>query len=78
MKTSVNFIFLALTAILIVACSKKPVSQDTPYVIEGELTGLRDSLVISLFQMDGSVQMRKRGTGQKSGGFCEEGDKSSS
>ena len=55
MKTSVNFIFLALTAILIVACSKKPVSQDTPYVIEGELTGLRDSLVISLFQMDGSV-----------------------
>lgn len=34
------------------------VTSETPYVIEGELTGMKDGLVISLMQMDGSVGTR--------------------
>ena len=49
---------VALVGMTTIACSQQQVSPDTPYIIEGELTGLRDSLVISLFQYDGNVGTR--------------------
>lgn len=42
-------------AVLFAACSEKPVSPDTPYVIEGELTGFDDGVEIRLFEYDGFV-----------------------
>ena len=42
----IRFLMLMVLADVMVAC--KPVSPDTPYLIEGELTGVRDSLVIRL------------------------------
>jgi thiol-disulfide isomerase/thioredoxin len=50
-KTLLSF----LVIILLVACQEKPVSPDTPYIIEGELTGVKDGLEITLFQFDGDV-----------------------
>ena len=41
---------LMVLAYVMLAC--KPVSPDTPYSIEGELTGVRDSLVIRLVRWE--------------------------
>ena len=40
---------------MIAACGKTPVDPETPYVIEGKLTGVPDSIVVRLFQLDGNV-----------------------
>ncbi len=42
-------------AIWFAACSRVPVDPETPYIIEGELTGVSDSLRVVLFQKDGRV-----------------------
>ena len=39
-------------ALALAACGNKPVSPDTPYVIEGELTGVKDSVQIRLYLSD--------------------------
>ena len=43
MKSKVKELIIILVAVLLTACGKKAVSPDTPFVIEGELTGVRDS-----------------------------------
>ena len=59
MKTMKTKIWMVATLTLImVACTEKPVSFDTPYIIEGELTGVRDGVAIRLSQMDGNVGTR--------------------
>ena len=55
MKTIAKLLFVAFTACLLTACSEKPVSPDTPYVIEGEVTGINDGLEIRLIEFDGLV-----------------------
>lgn len=52
MKSKVKELIIILVAVLLTACGKKAVSPDTPYVIEGELTGVRDSVVIRLSVSD--------------------------
>lgn len=53
MKTK---ILIALTIVLaMAACGNKPVSPDTPYVIEGELTGVKDGAEMVLYSLDGDV-----------------------
>ena len=52
MKSKVKELIIILVAVLLTACGKKTVSPDTPYVIEGELTGVRDSVVIRLSVSD--------------------------
>lgn len=52
MKTIAKLLLVALTACMITACSEKPVSPDTPYVIEGEVMGVKDGVVITLFLKD--------------------------
>ena len=54
MKASVKLLFVALAACLIAACSKKPVSPDTPYIIEGEVPNMEDSIVVTLLEDHGS------------------------
>ena len=54
MKLNVLFSGLVLTTML-AACGQAPVDPETPYVIEGELTGVSDSIVVRLFQYDGNV-----------------------
>ena len=54
MKLQVLFSGLVLASLL-AACSKAPVDPETPYVIEGELTGVPDSIVVMLFQYEGNV-----------------------
>ena len=54
MKLKILFPGLMLASML-AACGKAPVDPETPYVIEGELTGLPDSIVVRLFQYDGNV-----------------------
>ena len=49
---------MATLTLMMVACTEKPVSFDTPYIIEGELTGVRDGVAIRLSQMDGNVGTR--------------------
>ena len=46
----IRFLMLMVLAYVMLAC--KPVSPDTPYSIEGELTGVRDSLVIRLVRWE--------------------------
>jgi len=55
MKTRVKLLFVALTACLIAACSEKPVSPDTPYIIEGEVPNMEDSIVVTLLEDHGSI-----------------------
>lgn len=52
MNSKVKVLIIILVAVLLATCGKKPVSPDTPYVIEGELTGVRDSVVIRLSVSD--------------------------
>ena len=54
MKLHVFFSGLVLASML-AACGKTPIDPETPYVIEGELTGVPDSIVVMLFQYDGNV-----------------------
>ena len=49
---------MAIASLMLLACSEKPVSPYTPYIIEGEVTGVRDSIEISLYQYDGNVGSR--------------------
>ncbi len=59
MKTMKTKIWMMATlALMMVACTEKTVSFDTPYIIEGELTGVRDGVEIRLSQMDGNVGTR--------------------
>lgn len=53
MKTKITL--MAIAALMITACSEKEVSPDTPYMIEGELTGVRDSLLITLVRWENSL-----------------------
>ena len=58
MKSKAKLLFMALAAMIIAACSEKPVSPDTPYVIEGEVTGIDDGVEIILAEYDGLVGTR--------------------
>lgn len=49
---------MAVLALIVAACSEKPVSFDTPYIIDGELTGVREGIEIGLYQYDGNVGTR--------------------
>ena len=53
MKTMKTKIWMIATlAMMMVACTEKTVSFDTPYIIEGELTGVRDGVEIRLYMSD--------------------------
>ena len=52
MQSKVKELIIILVAVLLTACGKKAVSPDTPYVIEGELTGVRDSVEIHLVRWE--------------------------
>ena len=50
-----NYLMTAVLTLMLTACTEKPVSPDTPYIIDGEVTGLRDGIEIALYQFDGDV-----------------------
>ena len=51
----IELMLLSALALMLAACQEKPVSPDTPYIIEGEVTGVKEGLEITLYQYDGDV-----------------------
>ena len=53
MRTKI--LMMSVLTLILTACTKKPVSPDAPYIIEGVVTGLRDGIEIALYQLDGNA-----------------------
>ena len=50
-----NYLMTAVLTLMLTACTKKPVSPDTPYIIDGEVTGVKDGVELVLASFDGDV-----------------------
>ena len=54
MKT-LGTLLVLFSALMLVACQEKPVSPDTPYIIEGYVPNVEDGMEIALSQYLGNI-----------------------
>ena len=54
MKT-LGTLLVLFSALMLVACQEKPVSPDTPYIIEGYVPSIKDGVEIKMYQYYGDL-----------------------
>ena len=54
MKT-LGTLLVLFSALMLVACQEKPVSPDTPYIIEGYVPSIKDGVEIKVYQYYGDL-----------------------
>ncbi|MCR5574305.1 MAG: hypothetical protein K6F78_05745 [Bacteroidaceae bacterium] len=48
-------LLVLFSALMLVACQEKPVSPDTPYIIEGYVPSIKDGVEIKMYQYYGDL-----------------------